>query len=89
MTEATTAPYAFEFKGFLDELAQAEPWCSAGDDEVGRWVTGSYDVLERTLKNIADNFHSYVARQKIREIIRGPGTVRERHEVLHRYLMTL
>jgi hypothetical protein len=87
--EEKTAPFAFEFKWFLDELAKSEPWCSATeDDEVGRWVIGHFDVLERTLKNIADNIHSYVARQKIREIIAGSGTVRERHEVLHRYLMT-
>jgi hypothetical protein len=89
VSELKTAPFAHEFVGFLNELAKAEPWCSAGNDEVGRWVTGSFDVLERTLLNVANNIHSYVARQKIREIISGPGTVRERHEKLHRYLLTL
>jgi hypothetical protein len=90
MTDVKAAPYAFEFKGFLDELAKAEPWFSATeDDEAGQWVVGTFDVLERTLKNIADNIHSYVARRKIREIINGPGTVRERHEELHKFLMTL
>jgi hypothetical protein len=74
MTELKTAPYAFEFKGFVDELAKSEPWCSATeDDEVGRWVVGHFDVLERTLMNIASNIHSHVARQKIREIINGPA----------------
>jgi hypothetical protein len=89
VTDVKAAPPAFEFAGYLNELAKSEPWCSAGDDEVGRWVIGSFDVLERTLKNIANNIHSYEARWKIREIINGSGTVRERHEELHRYLMTL
>jgi hypothetical protein len=88
--ETKPPPFAFEFKWFMDELAKSEPWCSATeDDEVGRWVVGHFDVLERTLMNIANNIHSHVARQKIREIIAGPGTPRERHEVLHRFLMTL
>jgi hypothetical protein len=92
VTEAKTAPYAYEFKGFMDELAKSEPWCSAGDDEVGRWLTGGFDVLERTLKNIAQNYRddrAYVARERIREIIFGPGTARERHAELDKFLMTL
>jgi hypothetical protein len=82
-------PLSHEFAGFLNELAKSEPWCSAGDDEVGRWVTGSYDVLERTLKNIANNIHSYEARWRIREITNGPGSVRERHAELDKFLMSL
>ena len=48
-------PYAHEFQGFLNDLSQSEPWCSAkSGTEVGDWVIGSFDVLERTLMSIAN-----------------------------------
>jgi hypothetical protein len=54
VTEAATkpAPYAHEFQGFLNET---EPWRSAkSGTEVGDWVIGSFDILERTLQSIAN-----------------------------------
>jgi hypothetical protein len=89
MIETKRPPRIHEFQNFLDELAKSEPWCSAGDDEVGRWVTGSYDVLERTLMSLARNPHANLQRVEVWRIISGPGIVRERHEELHKFLMSL
>ena len=89
----TKAPEAYCFKWFMDELAKEEPWCSAAeDDEVGWWVIGSFDVLERTLMNISNRPSTHerlAARCRVYSILFGPGTVRERHEELHKFLMTL
>jgi len=49
---ASVCPQA---SGFLNDLSQSEPWCSAkSGTEVGDWVIGSFEVLERTLMSIAN-----------------------------------
>ncbi|MFY9835600.1 MAG: hypothetical protein WAK55_03885 [Xanthobacteraceae bacterium] len=85
-------PYSHEFAGFLNELAHVEPWASATEsDEVGRWVQNSFDILERTLLSIANagtfDMYAWKMRPLIRAIIRGAGTVREKHERLHRLII--
>jgi len=47
-------PGRHEFSDFLDELAKAEPFCSADSSEVGDFLRGSFDALERLLKDIAE-----------------------------------
>ena len=92
--EAATkrAPYAHQFQGFLNDLSQSEPWCSAkSGTEVGDWVIGSFDILERTLQSIANKHDAYANKMRplIRAIIHSPGTVKERHELVYRLLMEM
>jgi hypothetical protein len=83
-------PGHHEFSDFLDELAKAEPWCSADPTtELGAWVQGSFDILERVLKSVAeyDDAYARVARPALREIIGRPEPVRARHAAVDRWIM--
>jgi len=94
VTEAATkpAPYAHEFQGFLNDLSQTEPWRSAkSGTEVGDWVIGSFDILERTLQSIANKHDAYANKMRplLRAIIRGSRSIPEKHELVHRLQMDM
>jgi hypothetical protein len=86
------APYPHEFQGFLNELSQTEPFASDKSwTEVGDWVIGSFDVLERTLQSIANKHDAYANKMRplLRAIIRGGLSIKEKHELVHSLLMSM